>query len=100
MISTLHSLTQDSFHFGAVLLFAAADLRASISAVAGVINAISLLLFFGGMILSALLFMIGRTEYLKYGLVGAGVGAMAWTIISTFFSVGGATDPGIPVPTF
>ena len=38
---------------------------------AGVLNAIAILLFFGGLLMAAIMFMIGRTEYLKYGLVGA-----------------------------
>ena len=76
-------------------IFAAANLVTSLSAVASVLNAIAILLFFGGLLMAAIMFMIGRTEYLKYGLVGAGLGGLAFVIVNTFFTAGTGVDPGI-----
>ena len=63
-------------------------------------DAIAILLFFGGLLMSAIMFMIGRTEYLKYGLVGAGLGGLAWVIVTTFFTAGNGVDPGIQLQNF
>ncbi len=82
------------------ILGAAGGLTDSLGKVAGVLNAIAILLFFGGLLMSAIMFMIGRTEYLKYGLVGAGVGGLAWVIVTTFFEAGNGVDPGIQLQNF
>lgn len=83
-----------AFLFRAPIL-AAGDLVTNLSAVASVLNPIAILLFFGGLLMAAIMFMIGRTEYLKYGLVGAGLGRLAFVIVNTFFTAGTGVDPGI-----
>lgn len=76
-------------------IFAAANLVDSLSNVASVLNAIAIVLFFGGLLMAAIMFMIGRTEYLKYGLVGAGLGGLAFVIVNAFFTAGTGVDPGL-----
>ena len=68
-----------------IRIAAAGNLQQNLGQVAGVLNAIAVILFFGGLLMAAIMFMIGRTEYLKYGLVGSGVGGLAWVIVTTFF---------------
>ena len=82
------------------ILGAAGNLQQNLGQVAGVLNAIAVILFFGGLLMSAIMFMIGRTEYLKYGLVGAGLGGLAWVIVTTFFTAGNGVDPGIQLQNF
>ena len=82
------------------ILGAAGNLQQNLGQVAGVLNAIAVILFFGGLLMSAIMFMIGRTEYLKYGLVGSGVGGLAWVIVTTFFQAGNGIDPGIQLQNF
>jgi hypothetical protein len=82
------------------ILGAAGNLQQNLGQVAGVLNAIAILLFFGGLLMSAIMFMIGRTEYLKYGLVGSGLGGLAWVIVTTFFQAGNGVDPGIQLQNF
>ena len=77
------------------VLAAAGGLQQNLGQVAGVLNAIAILLFFGGLLMSAIMFMIGRTEYLKYGLVGSGVGGLSFVIVNTFFTAGTGVDPGL-----
>ena len=76
-------------------ILAAGDLVTSLSNVASVLNAIAIVLFFGGLLMAAIMFMIGRTEYLKYGLVGAGLGGLSFVIVNTFFTAGTGVDPGL-----
>lgn len=82
------------------IVFAQGQLTQNLGQVAGVLHSIALVLFFGGLLMSAIMFMIGRTEYLKYGLVGAGLGGLAWIIVSTFFNAGSGVDPGIQLTPF
>ena len=72
-------------------ILAAGDLVTNLSAVASVLNAIAILLFFGGLLMAAIMCMI----YLKYGLVGAGLGGLSFVIVNTFFTAGTGVDPGI-----
>ncbi len=88
------------FQNSVTLLAAAGGLTQNLGQVAGVLNAIGILLFFGGLLMAAIMFMIGRTEYLKYGLVGSGVGGLAWVIVNTFFQAGNGVDPGIQLQNF
>ena len=83
-----------------VLAAAGGALQQNLGQVAGVLNAIAVILFFGGLLMAAIMFMIGRTEYLKYGLVGAGLGGLAWVIVTTFFQAGSGIDPGIQMQNF
>lgn len=69
-------------------MLAQASLSQNMGKVAGTLNLIAIVLFFGGMLLSALMFMAGRTEYIKYGLVGAGIGGLSWVIVKGFFEAG------------
>jgi len=77
-----------------VPLLAQANLQQNLGQVAGVLNAIAAVLFFGGLLMAAIMFMIGRTEYLKYGLVG--LGGLAWVIVTTFFRAENGTRPEQP----
>ena len=92
MNNLLHTITP--------ILGAAGNLQQNLGQVARVLNAIAVILFFGGLLMSAIMFMIGRTEYLKYGLVGAGLGGLAWVIVTTFFQAGSGVDPGIQLQNF
>ena len=81
-------------------LLAAADLAAGLGVVAGIMNAISMILFFAALILSGVMFASGRTEYIKFGLVGAGIGGLSWLIVSTMFTAASPVDPGIQLQAF
>ena len=85
------------FYSNGILL---GDLVTGLGKVAGVINAISVLLFFGALVMSGLMFASGRTEYLKYGLIGAGIGGLAWVIVQTMFQAASPIDPGIQLQNF
>jgi hypothetical protein len=51
-------------------------------------------LAFGGLLFAAIMFMMGQTERMIYGLVGAIVGGLAFIIVKAMFSSGG-TESGI-----
>ena len=60
-------------------------------AVINILNMVGLVLAFGGLLFAAVMFMMGQTERMIYGLVGAVVGGMSWIIVKTMFSASGAS---------
>jgi len=71
--------------------------------VLGLLNMIGLVLAFGGLLFAAVMFMMGQTERVLYGVVGAVIGGLAWVITKTMFQNGsGGTisiDLGAPTST-
>ncbi len=59
----------------------------------GILNLVGLVLAFGGLLFAAVMFMMGQTERVLYGLVGAGIGGLSFVIVKVMFaSAGGTTD--------
>jgi hypothetical protein len=82
------------------VLVAVTDLSTALGKLAGLLNSISMLLFFGAMIFTGYSASMGRVDGLKQGIIGAGVGALAWAITKTLFQMGGTVDPGIELQGF
>lgn len=57
-----------------------------------ILNLVGLVLAFGGLLFSAVMFMMGQTERVLYGLVGAGIGGLSFVIVKVMFSTAGGTD--------
>ncbi len=77
--------------FGAlrsVNLLAASDLTGQMSKVAGILNTVAVVLVFFGLVLAGVFYMMGRTEYMKYGLVGAAIGGLSWPLTKFLFESG------------
>lgn len=68
------------------------DLSDSFSGVVNILNLVGLVLAFGGLLFSAVMFMMGNTERVLYGLVGAGIGGLAFIITKVMFSTGSNSD--------
>ena len=61
--------------------------------IVNILNLVGLVLAFGGLLFSAVMFMMGQTERVLYGLVGAGIGGLSFVIVKVMFSTaGGGTD--------
>jgi hypothetical protein len=80
-------------HFGVKMItmtsmFAAAgtELKSQMSGALGILNLIGLVLAFGGLLFAAVMFMMGQTERMIYGLVGALIGGLAFLIVKAMFS--------------
>jgi len=82
------------------IILAQTDLSTGLGKIAGILNAISMVLFFGALILSSLMYATGRTEHLKSGIIGAGIGGLAWIITKTLFQAAGGVSPGIELQGF
>ncbi|MGV3660957.1 MAG: hypothetical protein ACO1TE_12280 [Prosthecobacter sp.] len=67
------------------------DLTTKFSGVVSILNMVGLILAFGGLLFSAVMFMMGQTERVLYGLVGAGIGGLSFIITKVMFSTGSAS---------
>ncbi|HSI64222.1 MAG TPA: hypothetical protein VLE43_13935 [Candidatus Saccharimonadia bacterium] len=63
----------------------AADLKENMSGALGILNLVGLVLAFGGLLFAAVMFMMGQTERMIYGLVGALIGGLAFLIVKAMF---------------
>lgn len=81
----------------AVMLAQATSFNTSMSSALGIINSICAVLCFGALISAVIMYMMGRTEFMKQALVGAAVAGLSWVIVQTFFNAGGQSVSGINV---
>ena len=65
------------------------SLAGSMSGVVSILNMVGLVLAFGGLLFSAVMFMMGQTERVLYGLVGAGIGGLSFIIVKVMFNASG-----------
>lgn len=62
------------------------DLKSQMGGALGILNLVGLVLAFGGLLFAAVMFMMGQTERMIYGLVGALIGGLAFLIVKAMFS--------------
>ena len=70
-------------------MLADGDFQSTFGSVLTILNLVGLTLAFGGLLFAAVMFMMGQTERMIYGLVGAVIGGMSWLIVKTMFSQSG-----------
>lgn len=70
------------------MMLATNDWQTGFGKVLGLLNMIGLVLAFGGLLFAAVMFMMGQTERVLYGVVGAVIGGLAWVITKTMFEQG------------
>lgn len=69
------------------------DLANTMGGVVNILNMVGLVLAFGGLLFAAVMFMMGQTERVLYGLVGAGIGGLSFIIVKVMFNTaGGSAD--------
>lgn len=73
---------------------AGAELRQNMGGALGILNLVGLVLAFGGLLFAAVMFMMGQTERMIYGLVGALVGGLAFLIVKAMFGSSGDDSIG------
>lgn len=73
-----------------LLLLAEVDFATGLGKIVGFLNAISMVLFFGGLIVSAILYGTGRTDHLATGIISAGIGGLSWVIVKAIFQAVGS----------
>ena len=73
-------------------VLAQASLKSQMSGALGILNLVGLVLAFGGLLFAAVMFMMGQTERMIYGLVGALIGGLSFVIVKAMF---GSSDTGV-----
>lgn len=61
------------------------EMTEQFSGIINILNLVGLVLAFGGLLFAAVMFMMGQTERVLYGLVGAGIGGLSFIIIKVMF---------------
>lgn len=69
-----------------------AQMAENFSGIVNILNMVGLVLAFGGLLFAAVMFMMGQTERVLYGLVGAGIGGLSFIIVKVMFTSGGGSD--------
>lgn len=77
----------------------AQTLQDGLAKIASILSAVSMVLFFGALIYCGYSIATGRIEALKPGLLGAGIGALAWVLTKALFDAAGGINPG-DLPSF
>lgn len=68
------------------------ELAGTMGGIINILNMVGLVLAFGGLLFAAVMFMMGQTERVLYGLVGAGIGGLSFVIVKVMFSTAGGTE--------
>lgn len=73
----------------AVGFLAAGSISQAMGQVGGIINAFAIIGAFGGLVFAGWQAKMGRTEMIKYGLLGSALCGLAWAIVNAMFQAGG-----------
>jgi hypothetical protein len=87
----ISTLGVNILRFSLPLAAGTGELHDKFSGIINIINMVGLVLAFGGLLFAAVMFMMGQTERVLYGLVGAGIGGLSFIIIKVMFSTAGGS---------
>lgn len=69
------------------------DASAGLGKIIKFMNVLGIVLAFGGLLFAAAMFIMGQTDKVIFGVIGAAVGGLAWVIVKAFFEASkGAGD--------
>src|SRR5260221_12121183 len=76
-------------HLASAMFLAAGSNSQALGQAGGIINAFALIGAFAGLGFAGWAAKMGRTEMIKYGLLGSALCGLAWAIVSAMFQAGG-----------
>jgi len=76
-------------HLASAMFLAAGSISQALGQAGGIINAFALIGAFAGLVFAGWAAKMGRTEMIKYGLLGSALCGLAWAIVSAMFQAGG-----------
>jgi hypothetical protein len=76
-------------HLAAWVFIAAGSISQAMGQAGGIINAFGAIGAFGGLVFAGWAAKMGRTEMIKYGLLGSALCGLAWAIVTAMFNAGG-----------
>lgn len=76
-------------HLATLVFVAAGSISQAMGQAGGIINAFGAIGAFGGLVFAGWAAKMGRTEMIKYGLLGSALCGLAWAIVTAMFSAGG-----------
>ena len=76
-------------HLATLVFIAAGSIGQAMGQAGGIINEFAAVGAFGGLVFAGWQAKTGRTEMIKYGLLGSALCGLAWAIVTAMFSAGG-----------
>jgi hypothetical protein len=76
-------------HLATLVFIAAGSISQALGQAGGIINGFALIGAFAGLVFAGWAAKMGRTEMIKYGLLGSALCGLAWAIASAMFAAGG-----------
>jgi hypothetical protein len=76
-------------HLAMLVFIAAGSIGQAMGQAGGIINEFAAVGAFGGLVFAGWQAKTGRTEMIKYGLLGSALCGLAWAIVTAMFSAGG-----------
>jgi hypothetical protein len=74
---------------GTMFFLAAGGIGQALGQAGGIINAFRIIGAFAGLVFAGWAALSGRTEQIKYGLMGSALCGLAWVIVTAMFQAGG-----------
>ena len=97
VLSSLLPTTRMNHPFIILAQFSDQALNRGLGGVIQICQNIAMAVFLMALMVSAIMYTTGRTEHLKYGLIGTAIGGLSWLIVTTMFAASGHT-PDIQLP--
>jgi hypothetical protein len=76
-------------HLAALVFLAVGSISQALGQAGGIINAFAVIGAFAGLVFAGWAAKMGRTEMIKYGLLGSALCGLAWAIVNAMFQAGG-----------
>ena len=68
------------------LILAETDLATGLGKIVGILQAFSMVIMVGAMLIAGVSVVSGRLEFVKFSLIGGAMAALAWVLVKTLFS--------------
>jgi hypothetical protein len=68
------------------LILAQTDLATGLGKIVGILQAFSMVIMVGAMLIAGVSVVSGRLEFVKFSLIGGAMAALAWVLVKTLFS--------------
>lgn len=76
-----------------LVVLAETDLATGLGKVVGLIQSVSMVILVASLVVAGVSVTSGRIEYVKYGIIGGALAALAWVLVKALFSMVGTDIP-------
>ncbi len=81
-------------------IIAETDLATGLGKIVGILQAFSMVIMVGAMLIAGVSVVSGRLEFVKFSLIGGAMAALAWILVKTLFGSVAGMDIDISPQSF